>query len=570
MSASAAPAACASDMPAPIAPRGFVVRSHRAAAPPVASSGRRRHLAGRLVGGRRCSGRRASRSPAVARSSTSIRSSRAAIAESTSRVIRRPVALPPACTTRRTECRPRARARARRGGPRRTDAERLEVAHARALRAEDAAGALAHVPRGPRRACRRDGGPASPPRLSRRRGRPAPSSWRTGRAASSIRGRHAPRARSHERRVEARRRRRRPRRCRLFGWERCATRPSGADYGTWIGSPLYFRHRSSLDHETGTHPERTARILAIEEELGARLAGSRAARGAGRRTARLDGDPPGALRGGDPPIGEAGGGMLDADTIASAGSYEAALHAAGGALRDGRRAARRAGTFAFCGMRPPGHHAERATRDGLLPLQQRRDCSATRARHAAERVLVLDWDVHHGNGTNDIFHASRRRALREHPPVAALSRHRPAVRHRLRAGRASRSTSRCRRVRRARPGCRWFSTWSRRRRASSGRARPRVGRLRRAPRRPAGVMRARGRVLRRDGGDACASSRPSWQRRWASCSRAGTRSARSRAWSRPRSRRSAATRRRPRSSRTRSPRGRSSSSAAGGRSRRRR
>ena len=44
--------------------------------------------------------------------------------------------------------------------------------------------------------------------------------------------------------------------------------------------------------------------------------------------------------------------------------------------------------------------------------------------HGAERVLVLDWDVHHGNGTNDIFHATRRGALREHPPVAALSRHR--------------------------------------------------------------------------------------------------------------------------------------------------
>ena len=48
---------------------------------------------------------------------------------------------------------------------------------------------------------------------------------------------------------------------------------------------------------------------------------------------------------------------------------------------------------------------------------------AIAARHAldalgAERVLVLDWDVHHGNGTNDIFYATPRGALREHPPVA--------------------------------------------------------------------------------------------------------------------------------------------------------
>ena len=74
---------------------------------------------------------------------------------------------------------------------------------------------------------------------------------------------------------------------------------------------------------------------------------------------------------------------------------------------------------------------------------------AIAARHAldslgAERVLVLDWDVHHGNGTNAVFHDSRRGAVREHPPVAVLSRHGRAARRRARArGRATRSTCRC-------------------------------------------------------------------------------------------------------------------------------
>ena len=60
--------------------------------------------------------------------------------------------------------------------------------------------------------------------------------------------------------------------------------------------------------------------------------------------------------------------------------------------------------FAFCGLRPPGHHAEPATAMGFCLFNN----VAIAAQHAldcgAERVLIVDWDVHHGNGTNDIFH----------------------------------------------------------------------------------------------------------------------------------------------------------------------
>ena len=52
--------------------------------------------------------------------------------------------------------------------------------------------------------------------------------------------------------------------------------------------------------------------------------------------------------------------------------------------------------------RPPGHHATAAGGDGLLPLEQRSD-RRRRAGRGGERVLVVDWDVHHGNGTQDIF-----------------------------------------------------------------------------------------------------------------------------------------------------------------------
>jgi acetoin utilization deacetylase AcuC-like enzyme len=102
-----------------------------------------------------------------------------------------------------------------------------------------------------------------------------------------------------------------------------------------------------------------------------------------------------------------GGGHLDLDTVVSLDSFEAALHAAGGAVRvvdlllDGEA------PHAFSAHRPPGHHAEPGRAMGFCLFNN----VAVAARYALdvrglERVMILDWDVHHGNGTNDIFHES--------------------------------------------------------------------------------------------------------------------------------------------------------------------
>lgn len=171
---------------------------------------------------------------------------------------------------------------------------------------------------------------------------------------------------------------------------------------------LYLHHPSSLEHDTGAHPERAERILAIEEALAARdwLGYEREAAPRVERSLLEAVHPPAYVEAIEV-FAKRGGGMLDADTIASRGSFEAALHAAGGAVRGvDALLAGEAGTF-FCGLRPPGHHAESAQAMGFCLFNN----IAIAARHAldahpVERVLVLDWDVHHGNGTNDIFHAS--------------------------------------------------------------------------------------------------------------------------------------------------------------------
>jgi acetoin utilization deacetylase AcuC-like enzyme len=169
---------------------------------------------------------------------------------------------------------------------------------------------------------------------------------------------------------------------------------------------IYLRHPLSLEHETGSHPENKRRIEAIEARLDSldwpgleRVEAPAATRGQLERVhtaEHVDAMKMFCAR---------GGGMLDLDTIASERSFDAALCAAGGAAAAAERLVAGDAPFAFSGLRPPGHHAEPATAMGFCLFNN----VAVAAAHVlattdVERVLVLDWDVHHGNGTQDIFY----------------------------------------------------------------------------------------------------------------------------------------------------------------------
>jgi acetoin utilization deacetylase AcuC-like enzyme len=171
---------------------------------------------------------------------------------------------------------------------------------------------------------------------------------------------------------------------------------------------VFLAHPSSLEHDTGSHPEQPARIAVIERTLAERdwLGYERVLSPEVDRADLLAVHPQQYVS-----MLEAlcanGGGHLDYDTVVSEHSFRAALHAAGGAVQmvdlllDGEA------SCAFSAHRPPGHHATRGMAMGFCLFNN----VAVAARHALdvrrlERVLILDWDVHHGNGTNDIFHSS--------------------------------------------------------------------------------------------------------------------------------------------------------------------
>jgi acetoin utilization deacetylase AcuC-like enzyme len=169
---------------------------------------------------------------------------------------------------------------------------------------------------------------------------------------------------------------------------------------------LYVHHPIFMEHIVPSgHPERPDRLRAIEEALSdERFDGllRRMAPAADIEVPSIAHDRAyvDLIRGNVPAEGFV---RLDADTFMSPRSLEVALHAVGGACLAADEVMRGDAANAFCAVRPPGHHAEGDRAMGFCLFNN----AVIAARHAqkvhgAERVAVVDWDVHHGNGTQAI------------------------------------------------------------------------------------------------------------------------------------------------------------------------
>ena len=170
---------------------------------------------------------------------------------------------------------------------------------------------------------------------------------------------------------------------------------------------LLISHPACLLHDMGEgHPEQPDRLRAVERALEAetfqmlaRDAAPRADLAAIARVHPLDYIE--ALQAGTPTQGRTD---IDQDTSMSPGSFEAALRSAGGAIFAVDEVMTRRARNAFVATRPPGHHAETTMPRGFCFFNN----AAIAARHAqaahgAERIAIVDFDVHHGNGTQHIF-----------------------------------------------------------------------------------------------------------------------------------------------------------------------
>jgi len=170
----------------------------------------------------------------------------------------------------------------------------------------------------------------------------------------------------------------------------------------------FITHPDCLKHEMGSyHPERPARLSAIEDQLiasgvGQYLARYEAPLATDEQLARVHPlEYVRAIRDAAPSHGTV---HLDPDTAMNPHSLQAALRAAGAGVLAVDLIFQNQARTAFCAVRPPGHHACRARPMGFCIFNN----VAIAARHALqahglERVAIIDFDVHHGNGTEDIF-----------------------------------------------------------------------------------------------------------------------------------------------------------------------
>ncbi len=170
----------------------------------------------------------------------------------------------------------------------------------------------------------------------------------------------------------------------------------------------FIHHPRCLDHFAGPgHPERPERIAAILERLSASGLGTELSHEAAA-PAELErvhaAHDPRYVRA-IASACEGGRSLLDqGDTYVCEASYEAALLAAGGAIQAVERVLAGEWRNAFVAVRPPGHHAGRANAMGFCLLNNVGIAALRlRAEPGVERVAIVDWDVHHGNGTQALF-----------------------------------------------------------------------------------------------------------------------------------------------------------------------
>lgn len=170
---------------------------------------------------------------------------------------------------------------------------------------------------------------------------------------------------------------------------------------------LVVSHPQCLEHETPRgHPERADRLRIIthvlEHERFSDLVRDEAPRATTEQLIRVH--PTEFVEKIDASTPMMGFVQVDGDTTLSPGSFEAALRSAGGAVFAVDEVMARRASNAFVATRPPGHHAETATAMGFCLFNNAAVAARhARAVHGASRVAIMDFDVHHGNGTQDIF-----------------------------------------------------------------------------------------------------------------------------------------------------------------------
>jgi acetoin utilization deacetylase AcuC-like enzyme len=187
-----------------------------------------------------------------------------------------------------------------------------------------------------------------------------------------------------------------------------------------LSEVAYISHSDCGIHDTGwSHPEHVGRLRAIPRALREDLdlfqrlthrEGRHAT--AGELALAHDAIYIASVRA----LADAGGGRLDGDTVVSPGSWAAATAAAGCVLDGVDLAVSGVATRSFSAVRPPGHHALRAAGMGFCIFGNVAVAAHyARAKHGLDRVLIVDWDVHHGNGTQAM--------IEQEPAIRFVSMH---------------------------------------------------------------------------------------------------------------------------------------------------